>query len=96
MKARWKILIAAGNLLVLLAASMMMSVHFQPENEVEAYKKLLRAKGEKLEISEVRARAAGSGGEQQRGSLVERSGVQNALFGASSDRLWTAISCRTQ
>ena len=44
---------AAGILLVLLTASMMMSVHFQPENEVEAYKKLLRDQGEKLEISEV-------------------------------------------
>jgi hypothetical protein len=53
MKARWKILIAIGIFLVLLAASMMFSAHFQPENEVEAYKKLLRDKGEKLEISEV-------------------------------------------
>jgi len=53
MKARWKILIAGGIFLVLLAASMMFSTHFQPENEVEAYKKLLRDKGEKLEISEV-------------------------------------------
>jgi hypothetical protein len=53
MKTRWKVLIAAGIFLVLLAASMMLSVHFRPENEVEAYKKLLRDKGEKLEISEV-------------------------------------------
>jgi hypothetical protein len=53
MKTRWKILIAAGIFLVLLAASMMLSAHFKPENELEAYKKLLREKGEKLEIGEV-------------------------------------------
>jgi hypothetical protein len=53
MKSRWKILIAAGIFLVLFAASMMLGTHFRPENELEAYKKSLREKGEKLEISEV-------------------------------------------
>lgn len=53
MKARWKILIAAGIFLVLVVASLMTTAHYQPESEVEAYKKLLRDKGEKLEISEV-------------------------------------------
>lgn len=38
---------------MLLAVSMMMTVRFQPENEVAAYKKFLREHGEKLEISEV-------------------------------------------
>jgi hypothetical protein len=53
MKRRWKILIALGVLLVLLAASLSVTMHVQPANELEAYKKLLRAKGEKLELSEV-------------------------------------------
>src|SRR6202035_3729834 len=53
MKARWKILIAAGIFLVLVVVSLMMTAHFQPENEVEAYKQLLRDKGEKLAINEV-------------------------------------------
>ena len=53
MKLRWKILIAAAVFLVLMAASMMVTMHVQPQNEVEAYKKSLRAKGEKLELSEV-------------------------------------------
>lgn len=53
MKRRWKILIVAGVFLLLLAASLLVTMHVQPANELEAYKKLLRAKGEKLEISEV-------------------------------------------
>lgn len=53
MKTRWKILIAVGTFLVLLTGSMIFSTHFQPENAVEACKKALRERGEKLEISEV-------------------------------------------
>lgn len=53
MKRRWKILIAAGISLVLLGASAWVTMHVQPANEVEAYKKYLRARGEKLDISKV-------------------------------------------
>ena len=53
MKRRWKILLAAGIFLVLLAASLTLTLHVQPANEVEAYKKNLRAQGEKLELSEI-------------------------------------------
>ena len=53
MKTRWKILIAVGIFLALLAGSLVVTAHFQPDNELEAYKKTLRARGEKLEISEV-------------------------------------------
>jgi hypothetical protein len=53
MKTRWNILLAVGIFLLLACASAWVTAHHQPENEVEAYKKLLRAKGEKLEINEV-------------------------------------------
>jgi hypothetical protein len=53
MKLRWKILIGVGIFLVLMAASLTVTMHVQPQNEVEAYKKILRDKGERLEISEV-------------------------------------------
>ena len=58
MKRRWKILIGLGILLVLLCASLFVSLHVQPANEVEAYKQLLRAKGEKLHWSELVTRPA--------------------------------------
>ena len=53
MKLRWKILIALGVILVLMAASLSVTMHVQPENELQAYQKFLRDKGEKLELSEV-------------------------------------------
>jgi hypothetical protein len=53
MKTRWKILIGIGAFLLLAIAVFLVSFRLQPENEVETYKKLLLAKGEKLEISEV-------------------------------------------
>src|SRR5471032_3687800 len=53
MKARWKILIAVGIFMALSCAVSFLTMRIQPENEAEAYKKLLREKGEKLEISEV-------------------------------------------
>jgi hypothetical protein len=53
MKLRWKILIGVGILIVLMAASLSVTMHVQPESELEAYKKILRDKGEKLELSEV-------------------------------------------
>jgi hypothetical protein len=53
MKARWKILIAVAVFMALSCAVSLLTMHVQPENEVEAYKKALRGKGEKLEISEV-------------------------------------------
>jgi hypothetical protein len=53
MSRRWKILIIVAAVVVLAAGSAFVSLHVQPGNEVEAYKKLLRAKGEKLELAEV-------------------------------------------
>jgi hypothetical protein len=52
-KTRWKILIAVGIFMALSCAVSFVTMRIQPENKVEAYKKLLRDKGEKLEISEV-------------------------------------------
>jgi hypothetical protein len=53
MKRRWKILIALEALLLLLAASLFLTMHIQPAGELDAYKQSLRAKGELLEISQV-------------------------------------------
>ena len=53
MKKRWKILIGVGIFLVLAMVSAWVTAHHRPQSAVEAYKKLLREKGEKLEISEV-------------------------------------------
>ena len=53
MKARWKILIAITVFLAVFTGIWLVTMRLQPESEVEAYKKSLRAKGEKLEISEV-------------------------------------------
>jgi hypothetical protein len=53
MKTRWKILIAVAVFLAVFTGIWLVTMHVQPENEVEAYKKTLREKGEKLEISEV-------------------------------------------
>ncbi len=46
-------MIAVGIFLVLMAASLTVTMHVQPQYEVEAYKKFLRAKGEKLDLNEV-------------------------------------------
>lgn len=53
MKTRWKILIAAGVLLVLIVSSLLLNSHYQPSNALENYKKKLRDRGEKLELSEI-------------------------------------------
>src|SRR5215469_11322972 len=53
MKLRWKILIALGIFLLLMAASLTVTMHVMPANQLQAYKKSLRDKGEKLELSEV-------------------------------------------
>ena len=53
MKTRWKILVGGGIVLLLLAASLLISGHYQPASALEAYKKSLRDQGEKLELSEV-------------------------------------------
>ena len=53
MKLRWKILIGVGIFSLLAVVSGFVTMRLQPENQVEAYKKLLRAKGEKLTINEV-------------------------------------------
>ena len=46
-------MIAAGIFLALMAASLLVSGHYQPANALETYKKSLRDKGEKLELNEV-------------------------------------------
>jgi hypothetical protein len=53
MKDRWKILIIVGIFLAVFFCIWLITMHVQPANEVEAYKNSLRARGEKLEISEV-------------------------------------------
>jgi hypothetical protein len=53
MKTVWKILLLVGISLLAFIGIWMMTMRIRPENGVEAYKKLLRAKGEKLEIAEV-------------------------------------------
>jgi hypothetical protein len=50
---RWKILLAAGGLLVLIAAGFWLDGHVRPANELVAYKQFLRAKGEKLDLTEL-------------------------------------------
>ena len=46
-------MIAVAIFSALLAASLLVTMRVQPANEVEVYKKYLRARGEKLELSEV-------------------------------------------
>jgi len=53
MKLRWKILLGLLVLLLLIVTSLTLTMHVQPQNELETYKKLLRAQGEKLELSEI-------------------------------------------
>ena len=53
MKTRWKLLIALAVFLAVFTGIWLVTMHVQPENEVEAYKKSLLEKGERLEISEV-------------------------------------------
>lgn len=54
MKLGWKMLIGLGILLTLLGASLFVTFHVQPVREVDAYRKTLRAQGEKLNWSEIR------------------------------------------
>jgi len=53
MKRRWKIIIGVGIFALLVSASLTITMRVQPAREVDAYKKFLRDKGEKLEFSEV-------------------------------------------
>jgi hypothetical protein len=53
MKLRWKILITVVVLAVLMVTSLSVTMHVQPQTAVEAYKKLLLDRGEKLKVSEV-------------------------------------------
>jgi hypothetical protein len=53
MQTRWKIFIAVALFMVLSGGISLLTMRVQPEGKVEAYKKLLREKGEKLAISEV-------------------------------------------
>jgi len=53
MKRRWKIVLGLLLLLLVVAASLLLTMHVQPQNELEAYKKFLRAQGEKLDLNEV-------------------------------------------
>jgi hypothetical protein len=85
MKARWKILIAAGVFLAVFIGIWLVTIHVGPENEVEAYKKLLREKGEKLEISEVLPPPVPP---ESNGASVAQSAF--ALFSPLSDE-WTNL-----
>ncbi len=53
MNTGWKILIVLGIFLAVFTGISLVTMRVQPENKVEAYKKLLREQGEKLELSEV-------------------------------------------
>jgi len=53
MKVRWKIFIGVVILLTVFISVCVLSLHIQPATEVDAYKKFLRAKGEKLDLNEV-------------------------------------------
>jgi hypothetical protein len=53
MKTGWKMLIVVGIFLGVFTGIWLMTMHIQPENAVEAYKKSLREHGEKLTINEV-------------------------------------------
>jgi hypothetical protein len=53
MKARWKILTALAVFLAVFTGIWLLTLHVGPADDVEAYKKLLDEKGEKLAISEV-------------------------------------------
>jgi hypothetical protein len=52
MKTRWKILIVLALFLAVFTIIWGLTLHIGPENELEAFKKSLRDKGEKLEISD--------------------------------------------
>jgi hypothetical protein len=80
MKRRWKILLAAAGLLLLLTASILVTLHVQPDNDLEAYQKLLLARGEKLELAEVLpppARAEENSADAARDAA--------AMFGSAAD-----------
>jgi hypothetical protein len=53
MQTRWKIFLAVALFVVLSVGISLLTMRVQPESKVEAYKKLLREKGEKLAISEL-------------------------------------------
>lgn len=53
MSHRWKIFIAVATVLLIFTVIWLTTMHWQPENAVDAYRKSLLAKGEKLEINEV-------------------------------------------
>lgn len=53
MSHRWKMLVAVVVALLVLTGVVMINMHYQPQSEVEVYKRSLLAKGEKLEISQV-------------------------------------------
>ncbi len=53
MKDRWKILTAVAIILSVFTGIWLVTMHVQPQNEVGAYKKILRDQGEKLEVNEI-------------------------------------------
>jgi hypothetical protein len=86
MKTRWKILIAAGIFMALSCAVSFVTMRVQPENKVEAYKKLLRDKGEKLEISEVLPPPVPA-----ESNSVEAVGDAFRMFGSGSEKVPDAM-----
>jgi hypothetical protein len=53
MSQRWKIFLIFAAGVLMFTGIGVMTMRYQPQREVEAYKNVLRAKGEKLEIAEV-------------------------------------------
>lgn len=78
-------MIAIAVFLAVFTGIWLVTMRIQPENEVETYKKSLRAKGEKLEISEVLPPPVAP---ESNGAAVVMSAF--ALFNASSDA-WTNL-----
>jgi hypothetical protein len=53
MNRRWKLFVALAAFVLLAAGSAVVSLRLEPGNELEAYKKLLRDRGEKLDLAEL-------------------------------------------
>jgi hypothetical protein len=85
MKARWKILIATAIFLMMFAGVWLATIRVGPQNEVEAYKNSLRARGEKLEISEVLPPSVPP---EQNGADIVRQAF--ALFGPNFDNVYVS------
>src|ERR1700744_1040275 len=85
MKTRWKICLAVTIFLGIFIGIWAMTMHVGPEHEVAAYKKELRDRGEKLQISEVMpapvmAESNGMETAEMAFKALGNGGVQNSEF----------------